>query len=109
MTPDALSALMSYDYPGNVRELENIVERAFILCKEGMIGLGCLPQEIIAQETRPVVDFPTTENPLKAAEAKAILRALAGHNGHRARTAKALGIHKTTLIRKMKRLGITYP
>jgi len=109
VTPDALSVLMDYDYPGNVRELENIIERAFILCKSNLIDTPCLPPELTPQGMRASVEIPEKENPLKAAEAAAILQALARHDGHREKTAKALGIHKTTLIRKMKKLGITYP
>ncbi len=108
-----LSILMSYEFPGNVRELENVIEHAFILCKSGMISPECLPREILdAVGYSP----PRTEchgeqdiSPLKVAEAEAVRTALAQNDGHRERTAKALGIHKTTLIRKMKKLGITYP
>jgi transcriptional regulator with PAS, ATPase and Fis domain len=109
VTPDALAALMEYDYPGNVRELQNVMERAFILCKGDLIDLRCLPAEIAPHGPTAAKASSSLENPLKAAEARAILQALAENGGHRERTAKALGIHKTTLIRKMKNLGITYP
>ena len=108
-----LSILMTYEFPGNVRELENVIEHAFILCKSGMIEPKCLPREILdAVGYSP----PRTEchgeqdvSPLKVAEAEAIRTALAQNDGHRERTAKALGVHKTTLIRKMKKLGVIYP
>jgi PAS domain S-box-containing protein len=109
VTPDALAALMEYDYPGNVRELQNVMERAFILCKGDLIDLRCLPAEIAPHGPTAAKASSSLENPLKAAEARAILQALTENGGHRERTAKALGIHKTTLIRKMKNLGITYP
>lgn len=109
VTPDAIAALMEYDYPGNVRELENIMERAFILCKGELIDLRCLPGEIAPDRPAVTAEPTSAANPLKAAEARAVLQALAENNGHRERTARALGIHKTTLIRKMKSLGITYP
>jgi PAS domain S-box-containing protein len=109
VSPSVLSALLSYGYPGNVRELENILERAFILCRGDMIGLDCLPPELAPEGGGGEVPDHSIENPLKAAEAGAILQALAQNNGHRERTAKALGIHKTTLLRKMKSLSITYP
>ncbi|MBI5186228.1 MAG: sigma 54-interacting transcriptional regulator [Nitrospinae bacterium] len=106
MNQEAMEAMMHYDFPGNIRELENIIERAFILCKKDVIDLASLPPELKSlsrnyQETRP------SSNPLKTAEAEAIRCALAEHGGHREKTAKALGIHKTTLLRKMKRLGIS--
>lgn len=109
VSPETLSALLQYDYPGNVRELENILERSFILCHSDMIDLSCLPAEILPEGRRPAADPYSIENPLKAAEANAIIQALAENGGHRERTAKALGIHKTTLLRKMKSLSITYP
>jgi DNA-binding NtrC family response regulator len=100
---------MRYEYPGNVRELENIIERAFILCKGGMIDLRCLPPEIVPSGELMSSDPSSDENILQAAESKSILQTLALYDGHRVKTAKALGIHKTTLLRKMKKLGITYP
>ncbi len=109
ISPDALSILMSYDFPGNVRELENFIERAFILCKGILIDTFCLPTEILPQEKAKAPDILSEQDPLKVAEIKAIRQALELHEGHREKTAKTLGIHKTTLIRKMKKLGITYP
>ncbi len=109
VTPEVMAALIEYDFPGNVRELENILERALILCRDDVIGPDCLPSEIGTDGEEESESAPLVEDPLKAAEAKAIKQALARNYGHRERTAKALGIHKTTLIRKMKRLHITYP
>lgn len=109
VTPEAMAALIEYDFPGNVRELENILERALILCRDDVIGPDCLPSEIGTDGEEESESAPLLEDPLKAAEAKAIKQALARNYGHRERTAKALGIHKTTLIRKMKKLQITYP
>ena len=108
VTPDTLSILMDYDYPGNIRELENIIERAFILCKGSLIDLSTLPREIFPPEMEVPEESSEEADPLKAAEAKAIQLALAQHQGHRERTARMLGIHRTTLIRKMKKLGVTY-
>jgi len=109
ITPDALSALMKHDFPGNVRELENIIERAFILCKTATIDVRCLPPEISPPDDAGPADAPPGKSLLQSAEAETIRRTLAVHNGHREKTAEALGIHKTTLLRKMKKLSITYP
>lgn len=109
VTPEVMAALIEYDFPGNVRELENILERALILCRDDVIGPDCLPSEVGTDGEEESEIALLVEDPLKAAEAKAIKQALARNYGHRERTAKALGIHKTTLIRKMKRLHITYP
>jgi len=109
LTPGAMAALMEYDWPGNIRELENAIEHAFILCKGATIDVSHLPRQIAGEE--PVAEPETDDglNALDAAEAEALRRALARHNGHRQKTADALGIHKTTLLRKMKKLGVTYP
>ncbi|MEW5946172.1 MAG: sigma 54-interacting transcriptional regulator [bacterium] len=107
MSPEAVEILMRYGYPGNVRELENAIEHAFVLCKRDVISVEHLP--------RGIVDFsPSREtgsgepgyNPLMLAEAGEIQRTLKKHNGNRLRAAKELGLHRTTLWRKMKRYGI---
>ena len=114
VSDEVLSILMSYPFPGNVRELENVIEHAFILCKGGLIEPGSLPRELVEAVgyTPPVLsgEAPAESglSPLKSAEAEAIRLALDRHDGHRERTARALGVHKTTLLRKMKRLGIAY-
>ncbi|HPQ71589.1 MAG TPA: sigma 54-interacting transcriptional regulator [bacterium] len=108
LTPDALEALLAYDWPGNIRELENAIEHAFILCKGATIDLAHLPRQIVGERRasgRPARRFSS----LAEAEAAAIRQALAVHGGNRVKTAAALGMHKTTLLRKMKKLGVTYP
>jgi len=109
VTPEAMDVLMHHDYRGNVRELENILEHAFILCKSNMINVSSLPTEILPESEGNEGEIVGYLGPLEAAEAEAILETLARNNGHREKTAEALGIHKTTLIRKMKKLRITYP
>jgi len=110
ISEEALGRLVEYDFPGNVRELENLIERAVVLCRGDRIEAAHLPPEVLnASATRSGADHPHPESLLVEAEAAAIVEALRRHNGHRRKTAEALGIDKTTLWRKMKRLGITYP
>ena len=105
---EALGALSRYRWPGNVRELQNVVERAVLLGKSDTVGLSDLPQEIIADA--PLHITSSTQASLKDAlsmpERQIILDMLERHHWNRNETADALGINRTTLYKKMKRLGL---
>lgn len=105
----AFDILMSYDFPGNIRELENIIEYAFVLCHGPKIDVNHLPQELIESVSKSGERTKDADSPLHQAEVSTILDALCKYNGNRRKTASALGINKTTLWRKMKTYGITYP
>ena len=105
VSAEVLKLLMRHDFPGNVRELENIIEHAFVLCRGKQIELEHLPEEITGQ-LEVAGGQEVVGDPLKESESKAIRETLRRNNGHRGRTAQALGIHPSTLWRKMKRLGI---
>jgi transcriptional regulator with PAS, ATPase and Fis domain len=106
VSPDVLDVLMRYDFPGNIRELENIIEHAFVLCRGKQIELEHLPEEITRRLKVDVPEGKAMGDPLRESEAKAIRETLQKCGGHRGKTARALGIHTSTLWRKMKRLGI---
>jgi PAS domain S-box-containing protein len=101
---DAMACLMGYPFPGNVRELENIVERAFILCNDERIGLEHLPRAVVhsLRVGRALPMAPT----IAGAELTAIHAALERHHGNRTRAAAELGIHRTTLLRKMRHFSV---
>jgi PAS domain S-box-containing protein len=105
VSPHVMVILMSHDYPGNVRELENILEHAFVMCHAATIRKRHLPSRLVPDVTakQPIPgSIPEAE--------KAFLEAVLERNGwKRSATARELGIHKTTLWRKMKRLGIVPP
>lgn len=110
VAPDVMALLMAHDYPGNVRELENIIERAFVLCGGGRIERVHLPPELLghpAAAQAPVGDTIAAQT--RAAEAQAIRAALEQHGFNRLAAARALGLHKSTLFRKMSSLGIDLP
>ena len=108
VTDDALDLLMAYHYPGNVRELENVIERAFVLCRDGKIQPKHLPENITGPSLRE--EPPRCEcmdpPPQDSLEAEYMLSALKRNNYNCQETARSLGIHRTTLYRKIKRLGI---
>lgn len=104
----ALDVLLGHNYPGNIRELENIIEHAFVLCANGDIQIQHLPSQLLPQ-SYPSHNQDTLMNSLKPVEANTILNALERNNYNRKATADELGIHKSTLFRKIKSMGITLP
>ena len=104
---EALGALMQYDWPGNIRELENAIEHAFILCRGGLIELSHLPEPLrsLAESRQGFLTGLT----LAEMEARVIMEALSRNNGKKTAAARELGINKTTLWRKMKRLRLDHP
>jgi PAS domain S-box-containing protein len=100
--------LMEHDYPGNVRELENIIEHAFVLCRGGLIEMHHLPPELCPASTLDKANQTDTKT-LKAMEKLMIYDALRRHQGNRRRAAKDLGIDYSTLYRKIRNLKIDTP
>jgi transcriptional regulator with PAS, ATPase and Fis domain len=103
----ALGILMQYDFPGNIRELENIIEFAFVLCHGDLIESKHLSREIRnGSDQRRTTTVRDPSSHLEEAEKQTIIEALNRHNAHRGKTAAYLGIDKSTLWRKMKKYGI---
>ena len=99
---------MAHDWPGNIRELENVIERAFILCGDGPITMAHLPRELLLRDhlSQRTGDLRAVRDLLDAQTIRAALRE---NNNNRLATARQLGVHKTTLFRRMKKLGLTAP
>jgi transcriptional regulator with PAS, ATPase and Fis domain len=108
ITPETLSLLMAHNWPGNVRELENVIERAFVLCTKDKISPAHLPSELAGQ-IEPLRHNEDIGLARQVAEKQSIQAALKRNHYNRAATARELGIHKTTLYRKMKSLDIPFP
>ena len=114
----AMAKLLRYSYPGNVRELENAIEHAFVVGGGKYIEAEDLPPHIQGQVLsspaapppsavmHPEPVRPSRLRPLEDAEAATIQASLARHGGNRTRTARDLGLSRNTLWRKMKRYGI---
>lgn len=105
VAPEVMNLFMRYDFPGNIRELENIMEHAFVVCRDSQVKLNHLPEEFVEKMKEEPIAAEERE-PLKAAERQAILLAMDKHEGRRKEAAKELGISAVTLWRKCKRLGI---
>jgi PAS domain S-box-containing protein len=105
---EALSLLMAHDWPGNVRELENVIERSFILHTTGFIDISHLPENLTRHGaiTSSSSDMQTAHALL---DSQSIRTALERNHYNRLATARELGIHKTTLFRKVKKLHIPLP
>jgi PAS domain S-box-containing protein len=108
LSMDALALLVHHDFPGNVRELQNILEHAFVLCRDGMIEPQHLPSDLTRSVTRELVN-PNNKMNLRLVERSLIQAVLAKHQGNRALAAEELGIDLSTLYRKTKRLDIDTP
>jgi transcriptional regulator with PAS, ATPase and Fis domain len=100
LAPDALECLVRHDYPGNVRELRNILERACLMSDGPAIERRHLPLDICAAGHPPAGG----DAPLRTAEREAFARAVAAHTGSRRELAVALGISERTLYRKLREL-----
>ena len=107
VSEEALRILMAYDFPGNIRELQNIIEYAFILCPGGLIQSEHLPSPLAAQ-VEPVLGGMDLNSPMPLAqiEKRAIFGALNRNSWRRMATCKELGISKDTLRRKIAQFGL---
>jgi two-component system response regulator AtoC len=110
-TPEAAELLVQYRWPGNIRELKNVIERTMILAPEGDIDAGFLPEEVREREEMPEMQIngEDADSPnqdlisLRELEEHHIHRVLAATGNNKTQAAKILGIHPTSLMRKLKK------
>ena len=117
-TKEATDLLARYDWPGNIRELENAIERATVLCRRMTIDVDDLPEGIRGVSPKPqataggglesVADLPL-KDAMEALEKPLLMAALERHAWNRQETAKALGINRATLFKKMRRFRLDVP
>ncbi len=104
---EAMELLLNYPYPGNVRELENILEHALIICQTDTIRSEHLPP-FVQQRSKPLVPKTSPRETItNHPEGKKILKSLKRHGWHRTKAAAHLNMDRSTLWRKMKRYGIS--
>lgn len=111
-TPEAMNALQTYNWPGNIRELANVIERAVVLCPGERIGVDDLPADVGVLRLPPVAgtceaSVQSAARIRQQAEAAAIVAELRKNDFNRGKTAAALGMNPSTLYRKIKAWGLT--
>ncbi len=116
MSPEAMKYLMNYNWPGNIRELENIIERCVVITESDVIDADSLPQEILSYGRQTVsasgtnVTSGSSEPLLNSAiddrEKEVIIKSLRDHDGNKTKTALALGISRRSLHRKIQKYEI---
>ena len=100
VSPKAMSYLVKYSYPGNVRELENIVEHSFVMCSNNEISPEHLPSNVLNE------NLINSQYNIEINEKDFILSVLDRNNHNKSKTANELGMHRTTLWRKLKEYNI---
>jgi len=105
ISENAMQVLLNYSYPGNIRELENILEHALILCQESVLRRKHLP-DYLRQRPAPAGGGRERGEISVSSERTRILAALRRHKGNRSQAARALGMDRSTLWRKIKKLQV---
>jgi len=104
---DAYELLLEYNWPGNIRELENVIEHCFVLCNKDIIDVDCLPKRLKnIQNKNNFINDVNIRNSIEETEKELIISALKKNMWNRTKTAKELNINPSTLWRKMKKYGI---
>jgi len=122
ISPEAQNILTNYAWPGNIRELKNVMERACILCRGDVIEAKLLPVELSSDSSIPskIIEEPVQQNAiptsiqtpvedssLQEMEKRHILKVLEKYNGNKSKTARILNISRSTLREKLKQYGIS--
>jgi DNA-binding NtrC family response regulator len=105
VSPEAMELLMKYDYPGNVRELENIIEQAIVVSRDSVVTLNDLPGSL-KNGDHSLANTTIDKLTLKEIEKRVIINKLKNRGNNLNIVARELGISRTTLWRKMKELGL---
>jgi len=106
VAPEVMDLFLHYSFPGNIRELENALEHAFVICQGAQIKMEHLPEDLVTRAKEKKGEGKNPDTPLEAAEREALQRTLEGEGGNRRKTAVKLGISYVTLWRKMKKLNL---
>jgi len=108
VSPDVMKILMQHDFPGNIRELENIIEYGFVICHGSVIQKEHLPTELLAAgEADAAGSSGTFSPPPPADERGRLIEVIKRNRGNMSAAAREMGMHRTTLWRKLRRYGIS--
>lgn len=105
---NALDALIFYDWPGNIRELENTIERAIVLSENGIIRTENLPDKVKPTDKKSIFQPSTLKEARESFEKEFITKSLKNNNNNITQTAKELGLARKNLYEKIKKLNIVY-
>jgi transcriptional regulator of acetoin/glycerol metabolism len=108
LTPEAAGVLRRYAWPGNIRELTNIIDLALAVCSNGVISIDDLPSSILGISSRPV-ELGSTDNEAGESEAASLRAHLSRRQWNVTQVARDLNVDRTTIHRRMKRLNIVAP
>jgi sigma-54 dependent transcriptional regulator, acetoin dehydrogenase operon transcriptional activator AcoR len=103
----AYNILAEYNWPGNIRELENVIEHCFVMCTGHIIDKDCLPKRLREQQIKFYTSDNSTRNTIRDAERELIISILEKNKHNRTKAARELNVNPSTLWRKMKKLGIS--
>jgi transcriptional regulator with PAS, ATPase and Fis domain len=109
VSKETMSLLLAHDYPGNIRELENIIEHGFVLCSEGEIEVSHLPGYLSQHANGQSTVRLSMQEIVGLSEKETIVEALKKNNYNRLAAAKDLGVHKSTFFRKVRKYQIILP
>ncbi len=105
ISPEVMTAFLNYSWPGNLRELENVIESAVVLSKKDNIGIRSISDEIKKEAMNGTVTVDTFK-PLKEQELETVMRAIDAFNGNKSKAAKALGITRKALYNRLKQVNM---
>lgn len=104
VSPDVMKVFLNYSWPGNIRELQNVIERSVVLAKRDVIGIRSIPAEI-KKEAKKGDAARDTLRPLKEMEIESVKRAIKMFNGNKSKAAEALGITRKALYSRLKQIN----
>ncbi len=107
ITDEAMEKLVAYDWPGNIRELANVIERAVVLGDGPELTVHHLPARVVGAQPAEISNEISYHDAVNSYRRELIVRALASAQGNRANAAKALGLHRTHLMKLIKALHIS--